>query len=87
VLEKIEPFGERREDYRNAHLIAQLANMLAPRKGRAYQAEEFLLEFKGSEQVTTEQSLQQIEATIVTWVAAANIMHRREKKMGVNSAV
>jgi hypothetical protein len=79
VLEAIDPYGERREDYRNAHLIAQLANMLSARKGEPHRAEEFLLEFK-EKGAQEEQSQAQVEAMIKTWVAAANITHRKPTK-------
>jgi hypothetical protein len=62
--------------------------MVAGKKegSKAYQAEEFLLEFKDREHATEDQTLAQIESSIKTWVAAANIQHRREKKMAPKSA-
>lgn len=86
LLERVDPFGEKREDYRNAHLCAQLANLMAPRKGQPYRAEDFLLEFKDATQVAEEQTQEQIEAMIKTWVAAANIQARLEKKTKAKSA-
>lgn len=58
-----------------------MANMMAPKKdGKPYRAEDFLLAFKDATEVAEEQTREQIEAMIKTWVAAANIVHRRELK-------
>jgi hypothetical protein len=67
-------------------MIAQMANILAPRKGQPYKAEDFLLTFRDAGQVAEEQSQEQIEWMIKTWVAAANIQARRELKMAPKKA-
>ena len=88
MLERIDPWGQLREDYRNAHLIAQVANMVRGKDQKPFTPEDFLLEFKekDSESQGEGQTPEQIEAMIKTWVAAANIMHRRELKMAEKSA-
>lgn len=86
MLEKVDPYGEKREDYRAAHICAQLANLMAPRKGQPYRAEDFLLEFKDAEQVAEEQTQQQIETMLRTWVAAANIQARLDEKRKQSAA-
>lgn len=81
VLEKLDPYGQVREDYRIAHLIARVAEMVT---GKSQKAEDFLLEFRDSSKLE-EQSLEQIEAMLKTWVAAANIVHRKEFKAKANN--
>lgn len=80
MLERIDPWGQRRDDYRNAHLIANIANMMAGKRDKPYAAEDFLLTFKDASQIAEEQSQAQIEAMIKTWVAAANVQHRIDQQ-------
>jgi Protein of unknown function (DUF4035) len=63
--ETIEPFEEYRGDWRNAHLVATLANIYRPKGGRVHKISEHLLPFDQKEKKqSTWQSMKATAASI-----------------------
>ncbi len=60
----MEPRGEKREDVRLAYLLAMIANVNKdPRKGRAYTADDFMLEYDtGVKEISEDEMLAKIVA-------------------------
>jgi hypothetical protein len=67
---RTDPFDERRADYRNAMLCALIANIVRGKKGKAFTADDFLLEFKELKAPTRNQSVQE-KSNILMMMAKA----------------
>lgn len=59
---KLEPFGERRADWRAAQIVAMLANVNRGKGQRAYEVKDFLLQFGRPEPQSWEHQLRIVEA-------------------------
>jgi hypothetical protein len=76
VLEYIDPWGQSREDIREAHLATVIANCMGGKKsdGSSWKIDDFLLSF--AEKVEEEVDPKKIEDAIKLWVNMNNLKYQ-----------
>lgn len=81
VLEKIDPFGQKREDHRFALLASVVANAAGSKKpdGKQFTSDDFMLKFKEQEEQI--QSAEHIERMFRAVVAANNAFWARKQSL------
>lgn len=79
VLERYDPYGQMRDDYRFALLTFHLVRLYSA-KGSNIQLENFLLKFRGLDAPKeSETSIEGIELAFKIWAAAANARFAKGK--------
>lgn len=72
AYEQLEPFGERRADYRAASIVTMLANVNRdPKKGRPFKIDDFVLSFDAPVSVTKRQQSLEFQKKVLEAIALA----------------
>lgn len=75
VLEDVDPWGQRREDYRTAMLCAVIMNAGGWRKtgsSKPFTEDDFMLDFLPRSIAVVNQNAQVIEAELKAWIKSSN---------------
>lgn len=83
VLEKIDPWGQAREDARFAMLCSAVMNAAGARKAdsQRFTVEDFKLKFEVKEATTEQQTPEQIESMFRVMVAANNAFWAKKDRI------
>lgn len=74
IYAELEPFSEKRADYRAASIVQMLANVNRSSKRSPYKLEDFVLKFdQESKETKPDKSWQEMKSSMMMWALAASV--------------